>query len=71
LVHWRRWKAANRVGAMTAAKWEMAAVACMAVATLTAITDNTFHYPHVTAPSFIVIAIADYWHRFSKARGKV
>lgn len=70
-VHWRQWKDADRMSAAVTAKWEMAAVFCIVIMLLTAITDNTFHYPHVTGPSFVVIAVADYWHRVLKVGRRV
>ena len=67
LKHWKRWKAADRSGDDILAKWEMAATLCIVIILLTAITDNTFHYAHVMGPSFIIIALGDYWYHCRSA----
>lgn len=62
---WQRWK--RSVNPLQA-KWSMASTLATAALLLSAVTDNSLHYPFMLAPVMIIVGIAHLVHRAYGAR---
>lgn len=69
LLLWRNWAQAQLAGDTFRARWNLAAFLGLAAVLLTAVADNTLHYPEVFGPAFILVAFAHYANQRSSARG--
>lgn len=59
--HLRHWRLAHTLGKPSAARWGMIGTLALLPIMITALTDNTFHYPFILAPVFVLMECAYQW----------
>lgn len=61
-VFWRAWRVWSWNGPTRLRKWAMASALGVGAVLVSALTDNSLHYPMVVVPTFVIVAIGDALH---------